>query len=162
MKKLAILIITLGFFSCKNDKEKESVDPENYSFSAEKNNEKWAGTTSIQLKSADSDTVSFFFTANHPNDEVLVINVKFNGTGVYPLNKNQAFYYSTVGGDVIVSRYAMGAEESGNLTITKYDTTQKLIEGTFDLSLKKQSANPENNVDILKFTNSTFKWKLMK
>ncbi|MCF0058606.1 DUF6252 family protein [Dyadobacter sp. CY356] len=162
MKKLAILMLALGFFACKNEKDKESVNPESSSFSAEKNNEKWTGGTSLQLKSADSDTVSFFFVANHPNDEVLVINVKFDGMGVYPLNRNQAFYYTTIGGDVISSRYAMSSEDTGRLVITKYDTIHKEIEGNFEISLKKQSANPENNVDVLKFTNSSFKLKLVK
>jgi hypothetical protein len=93
---------------------------------------------------------------------VLVINVKFDGTGVYTLNKNQAFYYSTIGGDVISSRYVMSSEDTGRLVILKYDTIHKQIEGNFEISLRKQSANPDNNVDVLKFTNSSFKLKMLK
>ncbi|GLU53763.1 DUF6252 family protein [Dyadobacter frigoris] len=159
MRKLAILFFALGIFSCKKDKE--SFAPENYLFSAEKNDEKWTGTTEISLQAPDSDTLTLLFKANNSN-EVLWVKIKFNEIGSYPLKGNQAGYYSTVGGDVISSNYVMANGDVGHLTVTKYNPAQKLIEGTFDISLTKQYANPENNINILKFANGCFKWKLLK
>lgn len=159
MRKLAILFLALGIFSCKNNKE--SLAPENYLFSAEKNDEKWSGTTEIQLQAPDADTLTLLFKADNLS-EVLWVKIKFNEIGTYPLKGNQAGYYSMVGGDGITSRYVMDNGETGQLIITKYNPAQKLIEGKFDVSLRKQYANPENNIDVLKFSNGCFKWKLLK
>ncbi|WP_159473234.1 DUF6252 family protein [Dyadobacter sp. 3J3] len=159
MRKLAISFLVLVLFSCKKDEE--SIAPENYLFSAERNDEKWSGATEISLQTPDSDTLTLLFKANY-SSEILWIKIKFNDTGYYPLKANQAGYYSTVGGDVLVSRYVMTSNDTGQLTVTNYNPTKKLIEGTFDLSLTKQYANPENNNDILKFSNGCFKWKLLK
>ena len=159
MKKLAILFLALGIYACQNDNE--SLNPENYLFSAEKNDEKWSGTTEIQLQAPDSDTLTLLFKANNSN-EVLWVKIKFDDTGSYPLKGGQAGFYSTAGGDGITSRYGMSAGDLGQLVVTKYNPAQKLIEGTFDVSLTKQYANPENNIDFLKFSSGCFKWKLLK
>lgn len=156
MNKITAILFTLIVTSCH---EGGSLTLTDNSVFAKRNNHDWIGTTEIQLDRV-TDTLTFLGIANQPNDEVVVMKIKFNGTGSYLLIKDQGFYYSTVGGDVLVSEYKLTPNAVGHFIISKYDSTEKLIEGSFEMSLKKERSNPENNIDTYNFTHGTFKGRI--
>ena len=88
------------------------------------------------------------------------MKIKFQGIGKYTLIKNQAYYYTTVGGDVLTSKYKLAPNSIGQLIVSKYDKDKKSIEGTFDLMLKKDWSYSENNIDTLNLTDGNFKGKI--
>ena len=125
----------------------------------QKNNVKWSGVPEIRIN-AETDSLTFFGTANASNDEVIVMKIKFQGLGQYTLTKNQAYYYSTVGGDVLMSKYKLAPNSIGQLVISKYDKDKKSIEGTFDFMLKKDWSYLENTIDTLNLIDGNFKGKI--
>jgi len=129
-----------------------------YDVAAKKNNAVWKGTASMQLDKL-TDTLIIWNRSNPPAEEVLGMKIKFEGAGTYILKNNQSWYYSTVGGDVIVSEYKLAENQNGKLIITSYDSTRNAIEGSFDILLKKKMSNPENNIDSLHFTDGKFRGK---
>ena len=155
MKWIASFLIVSIMISCHEDES-----PDNY-VSAKRNNLDWVGSSEMALDRV-TDTLTFLGIANRPNDEVIVMKIKFDGTGSYSLTKNQGYYYSTVGGDVLSSEYQLGPSSVGDFVISKYNQLSGYIEGRFDMSLKKERANPENNIDIYNFTQGSFKGKVNK
>jgi len=154
MNKIAAILLVLIITSCHQD-DRVGIN----SVFAKRNNLDWIGTTEISLDRV-TDTLTFFGIANRPNDEVIVMKIKFNGTGSYSLTKDQGLYYSTVGGDVWTSEYRLAPNTVGEIVISKYEPTEKLIEGSFEISLKKERSNPENNIDFYNFTQGTFKGQI--
>lgn len=158
MNKLAAVLLLVMVVSCSyKDVSPQLVSVEN-SFSVKRNNLDWTGTTEIHLDNV-TDTLTFFGIANRPNDHVIVMKIKFTGTGSYSLSNNQGRYYSTVGGDVLTSEYKFVPNTMGQFVVTKYLQAEKIIEGSFEMSLKKIWSNPENNIDTYNFTQGTFKGK---
>lgn len=153
--KIAAVLIAIAFLSCSY---KDTAPPEN-SFMAKRNDLHWSGTTEIAFYHAD--TLQVLCIANQPNDEVLLMKIKFNGTGSYTLTNNQAYYYSTIGGDVTSSEYKLAPNTTGQLIISKYNSAEKIIDGTFEVTLKKVRSNPENNIDTYNFTAGTFRGKIL-
>ena len=158
MNKITAILLVLIVASCHEDNKLGLTSTDN-SVLAKRNNVDWAGTTEIHLNHV-TDTLTFMGIASRPNDEVIVMKIKFNGIGSYSLIKDQGYYYSTVGGDVLTSEYKLAPNIAGQLIISKYDPIEKLIEGNFKMSLKKQRSNPPNNVDIYNFTQGLFKGKI--
>jgi len=158
MKTALFLFMALSIFSCKNDKKAEpKLHAENYTSTL--NDQAWNGLMEIQRNDQD-DSLTFLAIVQPGNEEVLFMRIKFDGVGSYSLNKGQASYYSTVGRDVIVSRYALAPHVTGQLTITNYDAYHKQVEGTFDISLVKNYSNGDKKPDTLRFRNGLFKGKL--
>ncbi|WP_317041981.1 DUF6252 family protein [Salegentibacter salegens] len=91
------------------------------------------------------------------NEQVIVFKIKFKGEGVYDLLENQTSYYTTIGGDVMTSLYILDPSSSSEITITEYDSEQNIIRGSFDVTLHQDWSNPENDIDLLNFTNGQFK-----
>ncbi len=105
----------------------------------------------------NTDTLTFLGITNQPNDQVIVMKVKFQGPDQYPLIKNQAYYYSTTGGDVIHNEYKLVPNSTGQFIITKYDAEKKLVEGNFELDLKNTWSYSGKDVDTLKLSEGSFK-----
>jgi hypothetical protein len=155
MKKIAIVLLVLTLVACEdNDKENPTAGGE--FVWAKRNNVTWSGAADISIDHA-SDTMTIFGVADRPNDEVLMMRIKFNGVGTYPLVKNQARYYSTVGGDIVVSEYRLASDVAGSLMVLDYDAATKIIQGQFDVQLKKRISVPENNIETFSFTKGVFK-----
>lgn len=129
--------------------------------SAKRNSLGWIGYPEIRIDNA-TDTLTFLGIANRPNDEVIVIKIKFEGIGSYTLTKDQGYYYTTVGGDVLTSEYRLSPNTVGQIVISKYEETTRSIEGSFEMSLKKERSNPANNIDIFNFTDGSFRGKINK
>ena len=154
MKKInlisfSLLLLSLGIFSCNND---DDLDQPNF-ISAEINGMNWNGVPEISINQVN-DTLLLLGSGN---EQVIVFKIKFNGEGVYSLSGAQASYYTSVGGDVITSLYTLDTSSSSQLTLTEYNSEQNMLKGSFEVQLLQQWSNPENNVNLLSFTNGQFK-----
>jgi uncharacterized protein YdgA (DUF945 family) len=123
---------------------------------AKKNDSDWRGATEIHLNK-NADTLVFLGISHSPDSEVIVMKFKFSGVGKYTLSDSQASYYSTIGGDVTLSEYELRANEKGKIEISNYHEKEKLIEGKFEMTLKKQRCNPDTCEEFIIFTEGYFK-----
>jgi hypothetical protein len=151
---IAFLILSL-MISCR---EEELTG--NYVF-AKRNDLAWIGYSEIHIDHA-TDSLILWGISNQPNTEVIVIKIKFEGTGSYALTNRQGYYYSTIGGDVVTSEYKLPPNATGQVVISKYEQTRGFIEGSFEMSLKKERSNPDSGIDIYKFTKGIFKGEISK
>jgi hypothetical protein len=158
MKNIAVFLSLLIIISCHNTEDVGLMNSDNY-VSAKRNAIDWTGYSEIRVDNV-TDTLTFLGIVNRPNDEVIVMRIKFDGTGSYALTHNQGYYYSTIGGDVLTSEYKLDPNGIGQFVISRYDPTEKSIEGSFEISLKKERSNPDNNIDIYNFTEGTFRGRI--
>ncbi len=154
MKKInlisfSLLLLTFGIFSCSDD---DNLDEPDF-ISATINEEKWNGDPQITLNQ-ENDTLTILGSGS---EQVIVFKIKFDGEGVYSLSDAQASYYTTIGGDVITSFYALDPSSSSQITVAEYKSEQNMVKGSFELSLLQEWSNPENNINLLSFTNGQFK-----
>ena len=157
MRIIAIAICALILFSCDDDKDTASSDDV---IKAEKNGMSWEGHASANFSQYAGDTLFIF---GQGAEEVLVMKIKFTGTGNYSLGKNQGNYYTTIGGDVLTSEYKTdGGTYTGGVKITRYDEVEEIIEGNFIVSLKQIRSNPQNGIDAVSFTRGQFKTKIIR
>jgi hypothetical protein len=154
MKKINLIsvflfLMSLGIFSCSND---DNQDERNF-ISSKINEVNWDGVPEISINQVN-DTLILLGSGN---EQVLFFKIKFNGEGVYNLSGAQANYYTTIGGDAITSLYTLDTNFSSQITVTEYNSEQNIVKGSFELSLLKEWSNPENNNNLLSFTNGEFK-----
>ena len=155
MKNIALILLIIAMASCQEDKAGLTDN----SFSVSRNFFPWLGAAEIHVDNTN-DTLTFLGVGASANDDVILLKIKFNGPGTYALAKNQAHYYSTVGGDVLTSNYELAPNDVGEFVISKYDPAGKLLEGSFKVSLKKTWSYGGNGADILNFTDGHFKGKI--
>ncbi|PSR56390.1 hypothetical protein AHMF7605_24270 [Adhaeribacter arboris] len=154
MKNLLLVFFAVFLFSCENDDQAEPQTSLNI-FSAKRNGVTWSGNTDVYLNN-QSDTLTMWCIANRPNEAVLVVNIKFQGTGTYALTQNQAGYYTTVGRDVILSQYKPIPGSIGQLVISDYNAEKKQIAGSFELDLKNTWSSSGQDADTLHITAGNF------
>jgi hypothetical protein len=156
MKKITLILLAVALISCQ---EENNAELSENSFSVYKNYAAWEGITEIHLDSS-TDTLTFLGVGNRPKEEIIVMKTRFQGPGTYPLTKNQGYYYTLVGGDVLTSEYILDPTVDGQLVVSKYDSAKKILEGSFNVLLKKKGSSPESNPDLLVFTNGKFRGKV--
>jgi hypothetical protein len=98
--------------------------------------------------------------AGFGHEQSLAFRFKFTGTGVYEIRDistrlyhSNAGYYTTVGGDVIVSNYFLSG--IGSTEVTEYNESEKWIKGNFQVTVKKQYGDA-SLPDQIEFTNGEF------
>jgi hypothetical protein len=153
MKSLTFILASLLFLcACEENEPSGSTN----SFSAHVNNDFWTGTTEFQTEES-SDTLTIFGTMDQP-EGYFWVRVKFDGARVYTLTRNQVGYTSLIGGDVATSRYIIDPDKPGAMTISAFNTSFTLVEGTFEFELKKEMGNPNNQFpEVLNFTSGNLK-----
>ena len=157
MRSIILILLVLGMFSCqKENKIEPQVDT---TFSVKMNGTNKTGVTGAYLDE-DTDTLSIFGSVNPPQEEFIAIRIKFQGPGQYSLTKNQGRYYTTLGYDVQTSEYKFAPNSMGKLVITKYDPIEKVIEGNFEMALKKYYSYLTNDTDTLHLVDGSFKGKI--
>ena len=141
--------------ACDKNDYAEPFFPDN-SFIAQRANETWKGTTEIGLTA--SDTIIFLAVGNGLDNGVMVAKMKFDGTGFYKLNDRDGIYYNTLGGDVLISQYAIENGSDGIFLISAYDKENRYIEGSFEMRLRATRLNnPEIKDSTLTISDGQFK-----
>lgn len=115
MKLVPVIIAFLLIFqSCNKDENPQIID--NY-ISAKKNGLEGKGQTEIHLNQT-TDTLTLLGISNQPNSEVIVLKMLFKGAGKYSLTNEQAYYYTTTGGDVATCHYRIAENSTSELEIS--------------------------------------------
>jgi Family of unknown function (DUF6252) len=148
MRKIILIVIAVAAISCHED---DHTAPEYRlgSIIAKRNGLYWNGSAAFVLE-VSSDTLQI---STSPGQGSFRMRIKFDGTGSYSLIKNQANYVDLLGGDVVISEYAIPENVVGHLTISKYNKMTQVIEGTFETTLQKKRGEPDL-VDTMNFEGS--------
>lgn len=155
-KIVAVIMLAIVVFSCDDN---DTTLPDDF-IRAEKNTISWEGSASANFSQYTGDTLFIF---GRGLEEALMMKIKFAGTGYYSLGKKQGYYYTTIGGDVVTSEYKTdGGAYTGAVKITRYDETEEIIEGNFEVSLKQVRSNPQNGIDAVSFVRGRFKGKITR
>jgi len=160
MKKLTLLIlIVLGLFTAGCSKRNCCVSPAIALYiGADKNMVKWTGEATAEKQGTDT-----LLIIGSKTEERLIMRLKFTGKGTYTFQNTQAFYFTTVGGDVFTSEYELDKTAASTLTVTAYDETNRLISGSYSLTLKRDYPNPSTTYpETVKFANGMFNVYLPK
>ena len=153
--KSVLLLIFVLFLACNKNDDGEPSFPNNY-FIAQRADVTWQGTTKIVLNA--SDTLIFLAVGNGLDNGVMVAKIKFDGIGSYILNDLDGIYYNTLGGDVLISQYAIEDGSNGIFTISTYEEGNRYIEGGFKMPLRATMlANPEIKDSTLTISDGQFK-----
>ncbi len=159
MKKEVILLLTsILILACGKSNDSEIIPLEN-TFVSKRDTQTWNGTTELGITA--NDTLVFLGLGDGLDNGVVVAKVKFEGARSYVLNDRQGIYYNTIGGDVLISQYAIEQGKEGIFIISTYDDDSKRIEGSFELPLKATRLSSASNRDsTLNITNGRFRGKI--
>lgn len=155
-KHLLPLVLILFFMlnACKKDKQVSVTG-----ISSVKSVSVWhAVNTRTGFKPlATKDTL---FIIGQNGEENIVIAVKQKGTGTYGPAEIKAWFFTTIGLDVVVSKYQLEADAGNAVVITAYDVPNHTLKGTFNLSFRNTYKNYASIPDAVKFTNGVINTQL--
>ncbi|TFF38261.1 DUF6252 family protein [Mucilaginibacter psychrotolerans] len=139
MKKLTLLaLIFLCLVTAACTKHNCCVPPPITPYiGADKNTVKWTGEATAEKQGTDT-----LLIIGSKTEERLIMRLKFTGEGIYTFQNTQAFYFTTIGGDVFTSEYIVDETAASTLTVTDYNETSRLASGTYSLTLKRNYPNP--------------------
>ena len=153
MKKILAIVccaVCIVISSCHKDSK---VIPQDFYFKSSKNGTGWGGVATAYKITGDSLRISAF---KPTGEEQLYVDIKFNGAGTYPLTLGQARFFTTIGMDALTSEYRLDTTQNSKLVISSYDAKNKIISGSGDLYMLKNSTD----YFPLTFGGSTFRVKL--
>lgn len=117
----------------------------------------WEGTTEIYID--ENDSLSFLGIGN---ENVFGFKLKLNGERTYEASELSAFYYTTVGMDVLTSSYQLDKNSDSKINLEHYDSEEHSIEGSLNISFVKKWSNPENDPERIDITSGTFEGTIIK
>ncbi len=145
---LSLSIALLLMCACK----KENSTKTEHTVSAQKNNADWVaknpyiGFVNPTLK----DSVLIIARVG---EETLGIKFKSKGTGTYLQPEVNAYFYTTVGLDVLVSEYKLSNTTTNQLIISSYDEGKNTMKGSFNLTFQKTRGDSKYFPGNIVFTN---------
>ncbi|MBD1392838.1 DUF6252 family protein [Mucilaginibacter glaciei] len=154
MKKLliaAVIMFAAISFSCKKNDANCCIPPYQPFTTAEKNGAKWDAAVSASKFKGDSVAI-----VGAQTEERLIMQIKFNGKGLYNLTGNQALFFTTVGQDVITSFYNVDNSTVSTLEITDYNNAKGTITGTYYVALKKEPNRYVGAPETIRFLKGRF------
>jgi hypothetical protein len=152
-KLIAVLFCLLVTFqSCKKDKV---AGPSNF-LSAKKNQVLWNVKSEVNYNKV-TKKLTILGVNGGANPDILVISLVLDKPGTYLLKGKEAYYYTTIGGDVISSSYQLEGNNTGELILSRFDPDTNIIEGSFNFGLKRIGNGDVSTQENLDFTNGIFK-----
>ena len=149
MKKytlLSIVMISLLISACKKDNQDAVVGISGIKgTSAWKTPDAYTGFKPLATK----DTL---FIVGQNGEENIVIGIKQRGTGTYSPSEFKAYFYVTIGLDVVVGRYQLSNDPANSIRITDYDETTHVVKGSFNLVFKSAYIYNSTKSDEFTFT----------
>jgi Family of unknown function (DUF6252) len=164
MKKsqfLAFLIIIFFIAGCQK-KDCCTVPNQGLYLSALKNGSLWSANPGGSATYGDTTVVISGSNLNTNPQELLAINIKFNGTGNYQLKGNHVIYSHLIGGDGITSDFKLNDAVVNTLTVTDYDPNTKTMAGTFNITVIQTYGNQNSPAypQTFTFLNGKFRVQL--
>ena len=144
LRTLVLALLLLGAWQCA------IIDPSDesrgYYFAATKNGRGWQGQAEASFQGEERTTLVILGVLPGGQalpEEVVGIRLLFNGLGMYPVEPEAGFYYTVIGGDVVDRQYESFGSVDDQAVISRYDSTARIIEGTFRLRLKNTRAEED-------------------
>jgi hypothetical protein len=134
-----LLVVAASAYSCKS----ERVVPESHSsyFKADRDNQTWEASYQSAVYFSEDDRFVVYAQDKPRLEET--INLSFSGHSVKAGFRTSDFeidYRRFVGSDVITDEYNLDSTSSSNsLEITRYDSVNRIIEGKFNATLKRNA-----------------------
>ncbi|QKZ14328.1 hypothetical protein [Spirosoma sp. KUDC1026] len=112
------------------------------------------------------------FCAGYCGDQSLSFTHIPLATGTYPLSAHQpcpttpkqvgVSFTTLSGGDILLDTYKIDSTQQGRLTITRYDSKHREIEGIFDVTLRRVNTRQVTSdaAEVLQFRQGNFWAKL--
>jgi len=123
---ISILLVILIFtFGCK--KEKDETTSSAASFSAKVEGTLWSGSIIMATHSTSGNFTTIMATGTSPFDQI-ALDFTGSNTGTYGMNDDNLGSVA-IGNTSFTTMYS--SSPVGQIAITKYDETNKLISGTF-------------------------------
>ena len=116
-----------------------SDETRGFYFTASKDGRVWSGLAEASFQGEDRTTLVILGVQQDEQaltEEVVGIRLPFSGPGTYPIEPEAGFYYTVLDGDLLVSQFESFGSADDRAVISRYDSTAKVIEGTFRLRLK--------------------------
>ncbi|MDB5112575.1 MAG: hypothetical protein JWR67_3689 [Mucilaginibacter sp.] len=150
---LSIAIVCLLSASCRKDQVAVN------GITATKDLTPW-NTTDVYTGFKPLSTKDTLFITGHNGEENIIIAIKQKGAGTYQPGEFKAYFYTTIGQDVIVSKYQLYNDPANTIVITDYDETKQIIKGTFTLVFKSTYIYNNTLPDKVTFTNGKISTQL--
>lgn len=120
---------------------------------ARKNGQAWT----VRATTAFVEQNDTLYVHGFGHDETLAFKFLFTGPGTYEITaeansgylKGNAYYYTTVGGDVLISSYLLARDAT--VEIVEYNEIEKLIKGNFEFWFNERSGS-----STMRFEQGTF------
>jgi hypothetical protein len=126
---LLTITLTLSFAACKKDKQ-EVVN----GITAQKGTINW-NTTNVNTGFKPLAAKDTLFITGQNGEENIVIAIKQKGAGTYRPAEFKAYFYVTIGMDVILGQYQSYNDPGNTIVITDYDEANHIVKGTFNFVL---------------------------
>lgn len=135
---LCLLFFALVIASCKKDVPDCCAMPAQPYLKTNDNSFSAVPATGYNSRT-NKDTLVIVATNTVKSDQNVGFQFKFVSEGNYKLTGNQAYYYTTIGGDVISARYKLDESANNLVAVTKYEkgavgTYSDVLTGTFKLA----------------------------
>ncbi len=151
---LAIAAISIAFFSCTKDEvEEAAASVTTASMSATVNDTTWTSITRVTKKFHTPE--SFVITGTSTDQRILVITIRGIEKGTYTTSVQLEDPSAQVGG-AWRANSANYFSKAGTVEITKLDTVNKKISGTFNFDLISQTDLDGFKVELGKFDNLSY------
>ena len=169
----AVLLASCGLFGSE---EEEGVEESFGYFTALLNGEPWRGEARGDINEENRFTIAASIEDSFSYwNENLSFSLYFEGEGTYPLTRHGGddFYggfYKESDGDAGLAGYHPTESEANRMTITRFDSAEAVVEGTFEVTLVVDPGDREpeplppgvpapmarRRPDTLRFTGGTF------
>jgi hypothetical protein len=143
------LFVLMCFARCSDDSPADAKDE--FKMTLKMNGDDWEAPASIIFMPSGGDTVQL--VGFKDIDHYLRIQFKLTGKGTFEIDEEHSSYLVLIGGDVVEEEYHGGPPAS--IVITKYDAAEKVVEGTFEITLDERSGG-----DDLHLTQGKFRAKI--
>jgi hypothetical protein len=156
MKRAVFLsiIVCLLLAACKKDNPSAINE-----IAFVKNSKTWS-TTNVGTGFKPLETKDTLFIRAQDGEDNIIIAIKQRGAGTYQPTEFKAFYYVTIGMDVIIGQYQTYNDPGNSIVITDYDETNHVIKGTFQFVLTSYYLYNNTTTQKITFTNGKINTQL--
>ncbi|HEY4327401.1 MAG TPA: DUF6252 family protein [Mucilaginibacter sp.] len=124
-----------------------------------KNAKTWS-TTNVGTGFKPLNTKDTLFIRAQDGEDNIIIAIKQRGAGTYRPDEFRAYYYVTIGMDVIVGQYQTYNDPGNSLEISTYDENNHIIKGTFKFVLTSYYIYSNASTRKIAFTNGKINTQL--
>ncbi|PJJ59591.1 hypothetical protein [Hymenobacter chitinivorans] len=152
LKLLISPLLLLGAAACEKESAGPEVVPEFY-VRAQKNDQAWV----VEGTGVYERATKKFYVFGYQSQPEAYLRLHFDAPTQSPAGPAEAGWSDLVGGDVLVNSYSStGVAELPSVEITQLDTVQRIVEGRFQTTLRRDQRWSQQG-ELLQFRNGSFR-----